>query len=93
MIKANVFITTKEDVIDAQGQATEAALRKLGHDNVSKVRIGKTIAIDLDTGDLAAAEQLIHQMCDQLLVNKVVEQYDIQLSLVSDSQADVKEGL
>lgn len=93
MIKAKIFVTTKEDVIDPQGQATQQALLKLGFDKVGQVRIGKTITIDLNTNDHTEAERIVKDMCDKLLVNKVVEQYHIQLSTESEGKADAKEGL
>lgn len=80
MMKAKVFVTTKQDVIDPQGKATEGALHKLGFAEVGKVRIGKYIELELNTNDREEAERQVNEMCEKLLVNTVVEEYRIELT-------------
>lgn len=79
MLKAKVYVTIKEGVLDTQGSAVEGALRAKGYDEVSKVRIGKWIEIDLDTNDRSAAEARLKEMCEKLLANTVVEDYRYEL--------------
>lgn len=79
MMKAKVYVTTKQDVIDPQGKATEGALQKLGFAEVEKVRIGKYIELELNTNNREEAEQRVKDMCEKLLVNTVVEDYRIEL--------------
>lgn len=80
MVKANVYVTTKKDVVDPQGKATEGALQQLGFAEVGKVRIGKLIEMELQTDDVEQAESRVREMCEKLLVNTVVEDYRIELS-------------
>jgi len=74
----NVFL--KEGVLDPQGKAAHHALDSLGFDGVDDVRIGKQIIIKLDTVDRAVAEAEVKEMCETLLANTVIEDYNIEIS-------------
>jgi phosphoribosylformylglycinamidine synthase PurS subunit len=79
MIKANVYVTVKENVLDPQGKAVQGALHTLGFAEVNQVRIGKYMEVTLDTTDVGQAEQRIRQMCEKLLANTVIEDYKFEL--------------
>ncbi|PWA13157.1 phosphoribosylformylglycinamidine synthase [Pueribacillus theae] len=79
-MKATVYVTIKENVLDPKGSAVQGALHSLGFDEVSKVRIGKYLELDLDTNDRAAAEIRIKEMCELLLANTVIEDYRYELA-------------
>ncbi len=78
-MRVMVLVTLKPGVLDAEGRQVERALRELGYDQVSEVRTGKVIHLDLDAKDEAQARRLAAEMCDKLLANPVIEQYDIQI--------------
>lgn len=78
-MKAKVYVTIKENVLDPQGNAVQSALHSLGFRDVSKVRIGKFMEIELGTTDHAQAEQQLKEMCEKLLANTVVEDYRFEL--------------
>ena len=78
-MKARVFVTLKNGVLDPQGKAIEGALRSLGFDGVSGVRQGKMIELDLAATDEAAARAEAERMCEALLANPVMETYRIEL--------------
>jgi phosphoribosylformylglycinamidine synthase PurS subunit len=78
-VRVTVLVTLKPGVLDAQGRAVEHALRDLGYDQVAEVRTGKVIHLDLDAADEGHARQLAEEMCEKLLANPVVEQYEIRL--------------
>lgn len=77
MPKANVYITLKPSLLDAQGKVVQGALEKLGFINVSNVRIGKYIQIDLQNG--SDLEQQVDEMCRRLLANPVIEDYRFEI--------------
>lgn len=79
MIKATVYITIKQGVLDPQGQAVQRQLQSLGYEEVEQVRIGKYIELELDTKDRAEAERRVQAMCKKLLANTVVEDYRYEL--------------
>ena len=78
-MKARVFITLKNGVLDPQGKAIGHALNGLGFGSVGEVRQGKVIDLELAETDTARASAAIKDMCDKLLANTVIEKYEIEL--------------
>lgn len=79
MLKAKVYVTIKQSVLDPQGVAVQGALHSMGFREVESLRIGKYMEIELDTDDRQAAEQNLKTMCEKLLANTVVEDYRFEL--------------
>ena len=79
-MKAIVNVALKQGVLDDQGKATHHALDTLGFkDLVKNVRIGKQIIIELNSTDEAAAKEEVTKMCQKLLANTVIEDYNIEI--------------
>ena len=78
-MKAQVHITLKKGVLDPQGKAIENALKTLGFDQVTNVRQGKFIEIELDEKDPEKAETQVAKMSETLLANTVIEDYQIDI--------------
>lgn len=79
-MKARVHVTLKNGVLDPQGKAIEHALSSLGFDGVNDVRQGKVIEFSLRESDPAKARAEVEAMCEKLLANTVIENYDIELN-------------
>lgn len=79
-MKANVFITLKNGVLDPQGQAVSASLKQLGFAEAGEVRIGKFIELEVDAADAAAAKSKVAAMCEALLANTVIESYRVEIA-------------
>jgi len=73
-VKAQVYVTLKKDVLDPQGRAVASSLRALGFDEVTGVRIGKVVELEL-SGDAAEVDAHLENMCQKLLANTVIEDY------------------
>ena len=58
----------------------QRSLPALGYDNVSEVRVGKSIRLVVDAPDADAARAQVDEMCHRLLANPVVEAYAIELT-------------
>lgn len=78
-MKARVFVTLKNGVLDPQGKAIGHALNGLGFGAVGEVRQGKVIDIELAEADQAKARASLKDMCEKLLANTVIEKYEIEL--------------
>jgi phosphoribosylformylglycinamidine synthase len=78
-VKAKVHVFLKPGVLDVQGKAIEGALHTLGFKDVSGVRVGKTIELDLEGADRSAAEAEAKAMAEQLLANTVIESYRVEV--------------
>ena len=79
MIKAIVNISLKAGVLDSQGKAVHHALDSLHFEGVNDVRVGKQIILKLDTEDKVQAMTDVTKMCEELLANTVIEDYEIEL--------------
>lgn len=78
-MKVTVKVMPRKGVLDPQGKAIGSALRGLGFSDVGEVRQGKIIEIDLpENADPAAARKTLESMCEKLLANPVVEDYEIE---------------
>jgi phosphoribosylformylglycinamidine synthase PurS subunit len=78
-MKARVFVTLKNGVLDPQGKAIGHALNGLGFGSVGEVRQGKVIDLDLSETDPAKAKASLKDMCEKLLANTVIEKYEIEI--------------
>ncbi|HWX95708.1 MAG TPA: phosphoribosylformylglycinamidine synthase subunit PurS [Solirubrobacteraceae bacterium] len=72
-MRARVLIRPKAGILDPQGDAVERALPALGFVGVSAVHVGRLIELDVED-----PEQL-QAMCEKLLANPLVEDYEVQL--------------
>ncbi|MBC5856854.1 phosphoribosylformylglycinamidine synthase subunit PurS [Campylobacter jejuni] len=71
----NIFL--KNGVLDPQGKAVEKALHSLNFNSVKEVKIAKQIKISLDEKDEKLAKEQVKKMCEELLVNGVIEDYEL----------------
>ena len=79
-MKAKIKVTLKNSVLDPQGKAIEGALGSLGFGGVYGVRQGKYFEIDLAEMDKAKAQTALTSMCEKLIANTVIENYEIELA-------------
>jgi phosphoribosylformylglycinamidine synthase len=82
MMKAFIHVYLKPAVLDPQGQAITGALHNMGFAEVSGARQGKLIEVELDDSALSESEiaDKLEKMCDELLANPVIEDYEIHFS-------------
>lgn len=78
-MKARVFVTLKNGVLDPQGKAIGHALNGLGFGAVGEVRQGKVIDLELTESDEGKARASLKEMCEKLLANTVIEKYEIEI--------------
>ncbi len=76
---AIINISLKNGVLDSQGKAVHHALDSLHFNNVEDVRVGRQIVMKLSTADETAAREEVTQMCEELLANTVIEDYEIEI--------------
>ena len=78
-MKARVFVTLKNGVLDPQGEAIRHALGTLGFAGVEGVRQGKVIDLELAETDAGRAEASAKAMCEKLLANTIIENYSVEI--------------
>jgi phosphoribosylformylglycinamidine synthase PurS subunit len=75
--EAEVLVTLKPGLADPEGKAVEGALPALGWTNVSAVRVGKVVRLELEATDEDAARSQVGEMATRLLSNPVIEDFEI----------------
>ena len=79
-MKVRIIISLKKGVLDTQGKAIENSLVKnLVFPQVSQVRQGKVIEVEISETDPEQIKITIDDICDKLLVNKVIEDYSYEV--------------
>ena len=73
-------IMPKTGVNDPQGESVLSGLKLLGFEGASKVRVGKVIKFQLDAETEDAAKAAATEMCEKLLANPVIEQFELSIS-------------
>lgn len=70
----------KEGILDPQGKAVKTGLKSLGYKNVKSVQVGKYMELKLkEVDEKKEAEKMVVDMCEQLLANPVIEDYQYEL--------------
>jgi phosphoribosylformylglycinamidine synthase len=78
MVKAFVEIHLKKGVADPEGSNTLKALKLLGFEDATDVKSAKLFEIDLEEEDEARAKSTLEEMCNRLLANPVIHDYQIR---------------
>ncbi len=78
-MKAIVNISLKNGVLDSQGKAVHHALDALKFKGVNDVRVGKQIVLDVTADSADAAKKEVEEMCEALLANTVIEDYEVEI--------------
>ena len=78
-MKARIKIMLKNGVLDPQGEAIKHALNNIGFESVTGVRQGKVIELDIDGSDKSQVRSKIEDMCNKMLANTVIENFEIEL--------------
>lgn len=79
-MKAYVYVTLKQTVLDPQGQAIHNALRKMQYQGIEDIRQGKYFVIKLSNAlDSAAAKAQVERIAREVLTNPVIEEFTFRL--------------
>ncbi|MCC6544039.1 MAG: phosphoribosylformylglycinamidine synthase subunit PurS [Nitrospirae bacterium] len=79
MLKARVYVTLKNGILDPQGKAVKHSLKTLGYASVADVRIGKYIELSFDDTSGENLDSQIKEMCNKLLANTIVEDFRYEI--------------
>ena len=78
-MKVRIHIMPKPDLLDPQGEAINTALLNLGFSEVSNVRQGKVIDLEINEEDSEFVMRRVEEMCNKLLANSTIENYDLEM--------------
>ena len=78
-MKAIVYVSYKDAVLDPQGEADKNAIAKMGYTGFRRVRQGKIFEIELEGLSREEAERAVDEVADKLLHNVNIEKYRIEI--------------
>jgi phosphoribosylformylglycinamidine synthase PurS subunit len=76
-LKFSIKVTLKKDVLDPQGKVIKQTLQNMGMDTIKSLRQGKYFEIEINENDEKKAKSKIEDMCKKLLVNLIIEDFEI----------------
>jgi phosphoribosylformylglycinamidine synthase PurS subunit len=79
-----VFVETRlrPGIADPQGGTIERSLPHLGFEGISGMRVGKAFRFSLEAADEATAQVQADEVTQRLLINPVIEDADVSVSVV-----------
>jgi len=75
-----VKVMPLKELLDPQGKAVIGGLRNLGIQEVSDVRVGKNITLQVEAADAEAAKNIGEEAARKLLANQVMEYFEVTVS-------------
>lgn len=81
--QAHINVMLRPLVNDPQGLAVRDGLHALGFETVTTVRVGKRIEVTLEAPDASDATARVREMCDRLLANGVIEDFEFDIAEVA----------
>ena len=76
-VKINIM--PQDALLDPQGKTIENNTGKLGIEDISNIRVGKCISLEINSNNEIAAKKTIEEICEKLLVNQITEQYNYEI--------------
>jgi len=76
---AEINIMPLKALLDPQGKAVTHGMKNLGFNEVSNVRVGKHITLEIEAESEKAAGSRVDEACKKILSNPIIEGYDFIL--------------
>jgi len=76
-LKFSIKVTLKNDVLDPQGKVVQQTLQNMGMHTLKSLRQGKYFEIEINEKNEFEAKTKVEKMCKKLLVNLIIEDFEI----------------
>lgn len=76
---AEINVMPLKEILDPQGKAVTGSMKNLGLGEISNVRIGKHITLEVSADNETIARQKVEEACKKLLANLIMESYEFEL--------------
>jgi phosphoribosylformylglycinamidine synthase len=76
---AEINVMPLKTLLDPQGKAVHHSMKNIGFSEVSSVRIGKHITIELEAESKEKAMERVNEVCNKILANPVMEGYEYEV--------------
>ena len=75
--KAEINIMLHPEILDSQGKAVSNSMKNLNLSDITNIRIGKHITLEVNAIDIENAREKADQACRKLLANLIMERYEL----------------
>jgi phosphoribosylformylglycinamidine synthase PurS subunit len=79
---AEIDVMPKKEILDPQGKAVTGSMKNVGLAEITNVRIGKHITLELLADSKEQAEEKVDAACKKLLANLIMESYVFEIAAV-----------
>ena len=79
---AQIDVMPKKEILDPQGKAVTGSMKNIGLSEITNVRVGKHISLEVDAATEVEAREKVDNACKQLLANLIMESYEFEVAAV-----------
>jgi len=76
---AEIDVMPLKALLDPQGKAVSMSMKNIGLPEISNVRIGKHITLEVEALNETIATQKVKTACEQLLANQIMESFTFEI--------------
>lgn len=80
---AEIDIMPHKALLDPQGKAVSNSMKNIGLPEISGVRIGKHISLEVEAENADIAHEKVTEACKKLLVNQITEHFELKIAEVA----------
>jgi phosphoribosylformylglycinamidine synthase subunit PurS len=77
--RAEINVMPLKALLDPQGKAVSSSMKNIGLPEITNVRIGKHITLEVEAVNKDIAKETIDTACKKLLANLIMENYEFQI--------------
>ena len=79
IFKAEIDVMPLKTLLDPQGKAVSASMSNVGLSEISNVRIGKHITLEIEADNEQDATSKVEKACKKMLCNQIMESFEFTL--------------
>lgn len=79
---AQIDVMPKKEILDPQGKAVTGSMKNIGLGEITNVRVGKHISLEVEAANEAEASEKVDRACKQLLANLIMESYEFKIAAI-----------
>ena len=79
IFKAEIDVMPLKTLLDPQGKAVSASMSNVGLSEISNVRIGKHITLEIEAANEQDATSKVEKACKKMLCNQIMESFEFTL--------------
>jgi phosphoribosylformylglycinamidine synthase subunit PurS len=78
-LRAEINVMPLKALLDPQGKAISASMKNLNLPQITNVRMGKHISLEVEAENRESAREMVESACKKLLANPIMEYYEFEL--------------